>query len=260
MSEWIRLERVSNARDLGGMTGADGRRSRPGRLIRSGHLAEATEADVEWLRARVSAVVDLRTTMERTQQPDRVWDGGEHIDLPILEALTPGVTHETDAEEALRSMLEVDENEAAAYMQATYRRLAGDETAQRQFARLIDLMLEPRKGALLWHCTAGKDRAGFAAAIIETLLGVSEADVRADYLYTNVCNKGQVDRLVAMFAKPGERGGEAALRRMFGADETYLDALMDTACRLCGSFDRYLTEALGATEEKRQALRALYLE
>ena len=85
---WIELEGVLNARTLDGLPCADGKRVRPGLLLRTGKLVRATDGDVAALaeRWRVSLVIDLRTTMERQQEPDRAIPGAERREIPVFSA------------------------------------------------------------------------------------------------------------------------------------------------------------------------------
>ena len=102
--------------------------------------------------------------------------------------------------------------------------------------------------------------------IVEKLLGVSDADILADYLMTNTCMKESYGQLIATLRQlmrmpeAAQPGADAGMWAMFSADETYLQAAYDTADRLFGSFDGFLREGLGITQEERERLRERYLE
>jgi len=87
---------IHNKRDLGGLCTADGRVIRAGLLIRSGNLGEAAEEDLEG----ISAVIDLRTTGEREQVPDRVY-GREYLAIPIFDDHITGISHEKGRKDTL---------------------------------------------------------------------------------------------------------------------------------------------------------------
>ena len=115
---------------------------------------------------------------------------------------------------------------------------------------------------MLWHCTAGKDRAGFASVIIQWLLGVDEAAIREDYLAANTYLAAEVESLVAMLRVQMGRTDEnadAALMCLFTAREEYLDAAFANATRVYGSFDGFLEQGLRVTAEERAGLRGRYL-
>ncbi len=70
------LEGVGNFRDFGGYATGGGRRIRRGRLYRSAHHAQATDADLEAIAAlELAAIVDLRRGEERERMPSRRHEG-----------------------------------------------------------------------------------------------------------------------------------------------------------------------------------------
>ena len=77
MSRMIIFAGIINARDLGGLTTIEGKTIRKGLLLRTANLSQATEADLSKLRQdyRLSAVIDLRTAVERKGRPDRIPEG-----------------------------------------------------------------------------------------------------------------------------------------------------------------------------------------
>ena len=262
MSTRIPFENLNNTRDLGGMVGAGGRRIPPGRLIRSGHLYFASEADAAKLEELVDVVVDFRTAGERSEKPDPELAFTEALHVPIFGKLTKGVTHEKEAH--VKARLEISDPEAAiASMCATYESFVVGPVPLAGYRQFLDVLLEPHQHGVLWHCTAGKDRAGFAAIVIQWLLGVDEDAIREDYLATNGYLAAEVESLVEMLRNRTGEGGEAsdeALRCLFTARVEYLDAALAAAVRTYGSFDGFLSQGLRVTAEERDRLRALYLQ
>lgn len=252
------LECLYNTRDLGGLPAADGRSIRPGRLYRSGQLYAASPADCQTLEAHLSLILDLRTPEERAEKPDPVLRGVENRPLPVLDTLAMGMTHEHEADEEALRTLTLSPETAERMMCRTYERLILQEEASAHYRHFLDALLEPQERGILWHCTAGKDRAGFAAVLIEKILGVPEAVIRREYLATNTYLAPEVDALLnALVPEPGSV--REAMRLMFSAKESYLDTALTLIEAKYGSFDRYLTEALGLDREERSALRAMYL-
>lgn len=263
MSRLMAFEKLSNTRDLGGMPAADGRRIRCGRLMRSGHLFGASEADRAALTALVDAVVDFRTEKERREKPDPQLAGTDYHHLPILNDLTEGVTREREADEKAIMLLMRDAGKAKSYMCSIYTGFVANAFSVEGYARFVRLLLEERDGALLWHCTAGKDRAGFASVIVEELLGVDRGVIKEDYLRTNEHLMQEVASLREMLRRQtGQMSEEAerAMGYMFGAAEEYLEAAYRKANELYGSFEGFLTQGLRVTEEDRARLRHMYLE
>ena len=262
----LHFEGMPNIRDLGGLMGADGRAIRPGMLIRSGNLCDAKGGDLARLAELIDTAVDFRTPKEREEKPDPPIDGVTNIHLPVIRTISAGVTREQKTDEQVFAQLAADAEAARHHMRCAYIEFVEEPEARRQYARFVRLLLEEHPRAVLWHCTAGKDRAGFATVIVEKRLGVSDADILADYLMTNTCMKESYGQLIATLRQlmrmpeAAQPGADAGMWAMFSADETYLQAAYDTADRLFGSFDGFLREGLGITQEERARLRERYLE
>ena len=263
MSRQILFETLPNTRDLGGMTGADGRKIRPGKLIRSGHLSAASEKDREKLAGLVDTFVDFRTDQECAEKPDPVIEGISFFRIPILEEQKAGVTRDEDSYEKIRRNMLRDAEIARKYMCGIYSGFIASAHCRSQYERFVRLLLEDHQKAVLWHCTAGKDRAGFGTVIVQELLGVSRADITEDYLKTNVYLEPEIRELsqdILQFCGAVSPEAEKALRYMFAAWQEYLDTAFDRITEYFGDFDRYLADGLHITPADRERLRELYLE
>ncbi|MBQ3706692.1 MAG: tyrosine-protein phosphatase [Clostridia bacterium] len=262
MSRCPPFESLPNTRDLGGMSAVGGRTVRPGLLIRSGNLAAASAHDREVLADLVGTVVDFRSDKERAELPDPAIPGVRTVVLPIIEDLSAGVTRDAASDrEALRILMESPAF-AKGYMCRTYEGFVTSSAALAGYGAFVRLLLEGGGRATLWHCTAGKDRAGFASVIVEELLGVDREAIRADYLASNHHLGGGIARLTEdALAAHGMSGPDAeeALLYMFTAQADYLDAAYRAANERWGSFGGFLRDGLGIGEEQRDRLRRLYL-
>ncbi len=113
----------------------------------------------------------------------------------------------------------------------------------------------------MFHCTAGKDRAGFAAALVLRILGVPKERVIEDYLLTNVFTEKETEkilwqiRLASFFQADTDN-----IRQLLGVEERYIVAAFDAIESEWGSFDRYVSEGLGISAEEIARLRSIYLE
>lgn len=256
------FEKLNNTRDLGGMRTASGERIKPGRLIRSGRLCLASEADIEHLTGLVSVIVDFRSARELAESPDPTVPGAENIHLPIFREREVGVTREKESDrEAMRLAFE-DPEATMGIMRRIYANFAADEYAVSQYRRFVRIILDGAENAVLWHCTAGKDRAGFASVIVQELLGVDRGAIMADYLLTNENLREECDELIrsAVQRSSGSEQAERAARLFFSAQKEFLEATYEKAEELYGSFEGFLTEALGVTADDRAKLRKMYLE
>lgn len=264
LSRKIDFEEMLNTRDLGGMTGSDGRKIKPGKLYRSGNLAFASENDLKKLSGLIELSIDFRTSKECSEKPEPFMTNVVCCYNPIFEEQRAGVTRDQDSfAEMLNNMMD-DAEIACRYMCASYEGFITNKYSVGQYERFIRMLLQEHKKGVLWHCTAGKDRTGFAAVIIQELLGVSRDDIREDYMLTNTCLKPETLRLKQMVfeEKPGiDRDiADKALSYVFEAHIPYLDAAYAAAEKEYGSFDNYLTEALHITPADREKFRAMYLE
>jgi protein-tyrosine phosphatase len=242
----IILEGSTNFRDLGGYETRDGRRLRMGRLYRSDLLHRLTPHDIETLnRLNIGAICDFRYAPEREEEPSPPIGTPPaqvvHLGLPMrpdyrfLDWLAEGTMN---AEKALEGMFET---------YRSYPRLYAPS-----YRRLVDIILESDDRAVLFHCTAGKDRTGFAAAVLMLALGVPLEHVEADYLHTNECWRPETyipatipADVVAVVAK---------------ARPEYLHTAFEAIREDYGSVEAYLERGVGLTSKTLEALRAHLLE
>jgi protein-tyrosine phosphatase len=239
------LQGATNFRDLGGYLGEGGRPVRWGRIFRSDHLAGLTAADGAQLQALgLRRAIDFRGRQEAAEQGYRwPWLQQHHL------SIEPSVAQRM---EALRASGEpLTPEHMVELMAELYQRLV-DEHAHR-FAQLFEhLLAEDDDSPLVFHCTAGKDRTGLAAAFILLALGVSREDVERDYLLTN-----QVYRHPPLV---GARLPPEVLQVLWGVRLDFLHAAFETLDRHHGGFERYLAERIGLDDARRAALRARYLQ
>lgn len=248
------FDRARNLRDLGGYPVAGGLRVRSGVLYRSDSLDRLHRAD----RARLAAlglcrVIDLRSVSERTQAPDRLPPGVEAVLLPVFD---DDNTLGKDLQERL-AQGRLEGIDPDALMTEVNVQLVRSFTPQ--FARFLAELVAAEGRPVLFHCTAGKDRTGFAAALILRILGVSPPTIVEDYLRSGPWflerKKGQL-ALIRLF-----RGRAAAelVRRLYGVKASYLEAAFRTIDQDWGSFDAYLRKGLGVSEAQGAALRSWLL-
>ena len=263
MSTLLPFENLHNTRDLGGMTAARRHSIRYGRLLRSSHLYMASQNDCARLQDAVGLIIDLRTENETAEHPDPSLPGVEICFLPVFESLAAGVSRDAASDEDTFNMVARNPIAAKEYMTSLYVSFAESDFSLSQYARFVRLLLCEHEKAVLWHCSAGKDRAGFASVIVEELLGVSREEIMADYLITNTYLKGEIHTLIEMFAQksgsPLDSETRQALIWLFGAHQEYLNALYDKITERFGGFDGFLRDGLGITPQEQAQFREMYL-
>lgn len=263
ISRKIEFEKLLNTRDLGGMTGADGRKIKPGKLFRSGHFYGASEADLKKLTELIEVSVDFRSNQECEEKPEISLPGVLYYHLPVIAQSAAGVTRDEDSFAEVRAKMLFDADVAKKYMMRTYTGFILDDHSHKQYEQFIHLLLTDRDKGVLWHCTAGKDRAGFGTVIVQELLGVSREDIEADYLFTNICLEPDIRRLTDLLShQPGVEPEIAAqaVSYVFAAKPDYLRTAYDCIEANYGCFENFCREALRVTDEERTTLRNLYLE
>ena len=237
---WL-LRGAPNARDLGGLPTMDGRTIRPGLLLRSGELAGITEPDAQTLTEYpLRTVVDFRTDLEREQKPDRVLPGVQYVHCPIVQQAAAG--------------------RERAFMCELYRSLVTQAFSIAHYRQFFALLLAQTDGALLYHCTAGKDRVGVGTMLLLTALGVDWPVIVENYLITNERMAASTDCLLTAVVDYDLSEAEREVIRTFDrADAAFLTAARDAVAERYGSVDAFLTQALGVGAAERAALRARYL-
>ncbi|MEU8504594.1 tyrosine-protein phosphatase [Streptomyces brevispora] len=248
---------VLNLRDLGGIALAHGREVRPGLVLRSGQLSGLDPADDAELAALgIRTVVDLRTADERASAPDRLPPGARLFVADVLGD-NPGV-----APARLRALL-ADPVEA--------ERLLGGGKAEEMFAETYrQMVLSPRAGAayrafvdtvadstacpVLFHCTAGKDRTGWAASLLLLLLGASRDVVRAEYLAVNPVVRVAFRPYVQSFLDAG--GDPEIASAIIEVRPRYLDTALDAMDERWGGLDGYVRDGLRIPVVVLRRLRA----
>jgi protein-tyrosine phosphatase len=245
---------AANLRDLGGYATGDGRALRWGVLYRSDSLAQLSDEDLTYLeRLSLRRVVDFRSEAERERDPDRLPDGMNVVWQPIAgQGLDP---------RALQDRLlagGVSADESAAFLIEGNRAFVND--FRDVYARFLRDLADPANLPTLFHCTAGKDRTGFAAALVMLALGVPRDTAMRDYLLTNTYTQGKTRRTLQMIRLASWfRANPRDLEPLFEARESYLNAAFAAIDAQPGGSEAYL-RSLGVDDALRERLRANLLE
>lgn len=247
------LEGAVNFRDLGGYETIDGRRVKWGKVFRSDHLSRLTHGDIAYLqKIKIQSVCDFRTPAEVRKRPDRFpGDGpGEHLHLPIdnlkfdptalFEKLKRGDTSWLTREFLIDGyILNVD----------TFAAVWGE---------VFQLLADPSRLPLVFHCTGGKDRAGTCAALILLALGVPEDTVIFDHGLSNIFIADVLDKIYAQFDAYGIERQKIA--PYFTAPPYCIEALLAHLDEKYGSPIDYLKSKAGVTAEMLGLIREELLE
>ena len=252
----IQLQGVHNIRDLGGIkTGAG--MIRPGKLIRSSKLSEATLADQEALLNTygLRLVIDLRTPGEAEAEPDLIPQGVAYAAIPLVSEEKLGLTHtKRGGGDLVSSMAALPD------MRKIYADFASQPDGEKWRA-IFELLLAQEEGAVLWHCSEGKDRCGMVSALVLYALGVSFEDIEKDYLQTNATAAARAEGMYQLvLQKMNDESIAEKVRAVFLAKKEYFEAGFDALKATYGSVEGFLEQVCGMDEEKRLRLREIYCQ
>ena len=255
----IHLQSLPNTRDLGALMTKDGRHILPRKLLRSGSLYHVSLADQDMLLEdyKLSTVIDFRTEAEREQKPDTIMKGVEYYPIPVLDEETSGITQAGTLMDMLTKFDQVPDE----FMCKQYENLVRDEICIKQYANFLDVVLHQKKGAVLWHCSAGKDRVGIGTALLLYALGVPRKTIKEDFLKTNVYLDNEMQHMVRyletrMIVTPEIMD---KVRLLYKVKGEYLDTTFRTIEKDYGSVDYFMRKALYMNPKTIEALRNKYL-
>jgi protein-tyrosine phosphatase len=239
------IKGMPNFADLGGIVTKDGRSVKWGMIYRSGELSDLTDDDLTYMdNLKLKTIVDFRFQAEKEESPDRIPAGVDTISIPVVDG-------SYDVQTITKWLLMGDTEAFDTMLIHVNKVLAVEE--QDNFKKFFNHI---EKGeTLLFHCTKGKDRAGFAAAMFLSALGVDREIIIDNYLNSNNYLSGITDMTIQYVSSKGLNG--ELLRPILEVKADYLQTAFDIIDSEYGGIDNYLVNNLGIDVEK---LKALYLE
>ena len=257
----IGITSIHNARQLGGYRIGD-KHIKDGLLLRTARLSGLSAEDSTLLadRYRVQCIYDFRGQEESLTAPDVIPGSSRYMNLSIsLDEGGDRSAFKTDSEaEMIGMLLKYADNpmiqDLCAHM---YDKILFEESSQEVYRRFFaDLMtVNPEDGAVLWHCTQGKDRAGCASALLLSALGAERELIMADFNLS----KEYYDPYVATINIENETQSHV-INTLISVNPVVFEEALDKIDERYGSLRNYLTECIGVTPEMMEILRERYLE
>jgi len=255
-SKKIVMVGAANTRDLGGIVTKDGASIKKNKLIRSGELADLVPLDKERLvnDFKLANIVDLRTDSEVASKPDPEIEHVKNFHYGVMK--DSGVT--ASQEDFYKNL---DKVNGVEYMEKINQELVTDPTARENYKKFFDVLLACENGSTLWHCTAGKDRAGFATMLVLSALGVDKKSIFEDYLLSNKYRKSENEKTIEQVKEATNDNKEAVenITAMMEVRKSYLQTAYDTMEKEYGGVNGYLKKGLGLTNKDISNLKAIYL-
>jgi protein-tyrosine phosphatase len=220
-----------NMRDLGGYAGKGGKRVVYHKLFRSGELSTLTDSDLTHLATKgLTQVIDLRTAAERTEKADKAIAGTTRYEWSLIDDTNGGVNQGDIFGMILSGQVTAEQIMIPGYVI--------DETKIMQWTKIFDV-LETGK-TTLWHCTAGKDRAGMTTALVLSSLGVDRQTIIADYLLSNTYLGASNQQTVSYINAQYGAGVGEQLIPLLGVEEVYITTFFNDIDARYGSVDNFL--------------------
>lgn len=238
---------LTNFRDLGGYETTSGKHVKHGIFYRSSPIIFQSDEDRCTFRdLNMKTILDLRSEQEANAAPNDVIEGCNNIHCSAIPMDNENAGNFDITELIKRGEL----SKLAYYVEEVYKHLPFQNEA---YQILFDLMRKDET-PLVFHCSAGKDRTGFAAYLILKTLGVPDETIMHDYMLSNVYRKEENEKLLSHI---GQIDGAEELLYV---KEKYLQSSIEAIMQKYDSFESYVLEEYGVTDEEINMFREKYLE
>ena len=260
-NQQIGLTSVHNARQLGGYQ-IGNQRIKDNLLLRTAKISELSKEDSTLLcdQYKVQCIYDFRGKEESLSAPDVIPGKARYVSLAL--SFSEGESQfdtkfENEAQMIGMLLKYADHPSIQAMCTSMYDLIFFEESSQKVYRQFFaDLLtVEPENGAVLWHCTQGKDRAGSASAMLLAALGANRELIMADF----ILSKCYYDPIASQI-KTETEAQKNVINTLISANPEIFGATLDKVDAKYGSLRNYLIECIGVTPEMMNVLRDRYLE
>lgn len=253
------LRRVTNFRDIGGARTLDGRTVRRGVVYRSGHLADVDPQDLARLEALgIRAVIDFRTHGDASEDGGSALPhGARHVQLPIGDPARAPMDLRALVMGGDRGAMQRHLGSGRAVQMMTHAAEALVLEHRAQYGAMLRHLALPEGMPAIVHCSAGKDRTGWAASLLLLIAGVGDDAIVAHYAESDV---HRAEANARALARVPEGIDPEWLRPFFECRPEYARASLAALRREWGDVDRYVLEGLGVSPPELAALRSALVE
>ena len=256
LSKEIPFSQLTNFRELGGYTASDGRKIKHNIFFRSRKLCDlVTKKDFDKFKSfGIKVIFDFRSKSERKLKPDPVFEGIKQYNISALYK-KDGTEMDFDFQDIV--LLNSQElTDLINNLEEGYEVLGFNNPAYKQmFKEIVDGNVP-----ILFHCSAGKDRTGIAAALILALFGVDMESIAHDYMLTNVYNIKEINRRAEAIKHTLPPDSQETVKALSGVSRKNLELTLNSILKKYGTFDSYFEKEYGITPEIKKQLMDRYLE
>lgn len=225
----IKSEKLKNTRDIGGYATKDGRSVKKAMLIRSGQLSQASDNDLKNLTEnfRLRTIIDLRIDAEINEKPDRIPKNVNYIRVPLLDKAYLGITRDEYSLQSWFNMFTDNSRRPEDIFYDMYDVLVFGERSKELIHEIFSIFLGDND-AVLWHCSAGKDRVGIVTMLLLLALGVDRETIIEDYFATNIFSRKEIIKTL-IFAPLviKNRWQRKCLKILMTVKREYMERLLD---------------------------------
>ena len=244
----IYFKEVVNFRDIGGLKTTEGKTVKWGKIFRSDNLSNLKASEFSKFNdLNIKTVFDLRTSHEIKGKEDNLPMDTEYIHFPTLE----------DNEDLLSKMRarvingEVSDKQSLNLMLDLYRSVISDNIPS--LKKLIHQIVDSND-AVLYHCSAGKDRTGVVTALLLSILKVDRETITQEYMLSNYYRRAKLEKIIrkVKVAKLVKTRIELqAIQNFMSVDECYLNAAFTEIDTKYGGIDQFIQNQLGIDDVQR---------
>lgn len=258
----INLQKLKNTRDLGGFVACDGKKIKSGMLIRSGSLFKATKKDIDVLcnQYHLKTIIDLRIDSEISEKPDPAPENVRYIHIPLLDKAYLGITRDEYSLYSWFNIFSDTSKRPEDVFYEMYEMLVFGERTKSLIPQIFNILLEDNSEAVLWHCSAGKDRVGIVTMLILLALGVDRETIIKDFLATNRFSAAEI--IKTRFFAPlviKNRRQRKCLAVLMGVKREYMDRLFMKIDADYENIEDFFFSQYGITSEMLSALKKKFL-
>lgn len=248
------LKKQRNFRDMGGIKTKDGYTVKYGKIFRSGHLGKLNAKDLKIMESlNIKRIIDFRNDTELQKPPDRYPNNVKHVQVYIGAK----DQKQMDYRSLFQKYRNADSNtlDSSRLMRDQYKRFPA--ITKECYAHWWEYVLHNKEEAIVFHCSTGKDRTGFAAILFLSALGVDRETIINEYLSTNYYNFENNERDIRKASLIGLKARET--RILLTAKREYPESAFKIIDEEYGGMDAFLKSQLGFDKAMEKVLREMYL-